>query len=164
MSVISVARHVQKDAPRSAGTQENASTQPTTSGARVAQAVDAVAQFVPTELIGIYIAGAGILSPMSHAGSVALACICALLIPVLFWLGAKIPAIPNGTWGSGANKISLVTLLLFSIVAFAAWVCAIPGGPFEILGPSAPKIGALTVIVLAVVLPLAARKFELMST
>lgn len=162
MSVISIARNVRRDEQKSDVASENTPPPQTSVGTRVAQAIDAVAQFIPTELIGIYITGAGILSPLSPTGSIVLASGCAALIPLLFWLGAKIPAVPKGAWEQGSNTVW--TLMLFSVIAFAAWLCAIPGGPFkDVFGSSAPKIGAFSVVVLAVLLPLAARKLKLID-
>jgi hypothetical protein len=163
MSVISVARHVQRDPQKSAPASEAAApSAPSSTGARVAEAVNAVAQFIPTELIGIYVAGAGMLSPLSPTGNAILAIACAALIPLLFWLGAKIPAVPKGAWEQDSTTVWV--LMLFSVVAFAAWLLAMPGGPFNgLFGAKTPQIGAFTVVVLAVVLPLSARKFNLTS-
>lgn len=171
MPVISVARHMlpspMKGGARGQGSQQaeemKQPPQPPTSGsAKVAQAVDAIAQFIPADLLGFYITANAVLSPLSVTGGWVLLVLCIALIPVLFWLGAKIPAYRTSN-RQPVPRRTVNLLVAFSAVAFIAWALTLPNNPaMQTWGAGAMKISAVVAIGLAIILPLAARKLDLL--
>jgi hypothetical protein len=115
----------------------------------VESAMEKISAFIPSEIIGIYVAGFGILSPESDAGKWWIFGVCFALIPVLIWLnylGHKKRADATLT-----VKITIV-LLVFAMIAFVAWAAALPGTPFLTFSARATAFGGWAVIILAVIM------------
>lgn len=116
-------------------------------------AMQKITAFIPSEVVGIYIAVVGILAP-APADNVMkwwIFGICAgLLIPFFIGIGylakkKKNEPVPTLT--------VLITLLVCALIAFAAWACALPDTPFhQLFGDDATRYGGGAVIVLAAVL------------
>jgi hypothetical protein len=114
---------------------------------------------IPSEVIGIYVAGLGILSgseasgPEKEAGiGWALFVFCLLVIPVIVAVNVQLRKRASGTEaGLGWSKVAL--LCAFAALAFAAWTAALPDTPFLDLHPYANRIGAFAVVVLGVLMP-----------
>jgi hypothetical protein len=129
---------------------------------KVAQIIDAIAQFIPADLLAIYISGMDFLSPLPLWGEWAVVGTCILLVPVLFALGTKLPAIADAP--VSPEKSTLRILMGVSVLAFVVWVSALPHGPFaRTWGDDISKIGIFIALVLSVVLPLGARRLKLMK-
>jgi hypothetical protein len=128
---------------------------------RLDSAMQKITAFIPSEVVGIYIAVFGILAPAETDNVMKwwIFGICAgLLIPFFIGIGylAKkkkrepIPTVPV-----------LLTLLVCALIAFAAWACALPDTPFQqVFGDSATRYGGGAVIVLAAVLYKIAELFD----
>jgi hypothetical protein len=117
----------------------------------VSTAMEKIAAFVPTEVIGLYVSGLGILAPTEAGGQWLLFGICALMIPLLMYLSyllRKQKELPPPS--------PLTSLILggLALVAFAAWASALPSTPFvALLGERAHLIGGFAVLVLSILMP-----------
>lgn len=134
-------------------------------------AMDKVTKFIPSEVIAIYVAALGILAPVENTGKWWIYFACLALTPILIAINyqqeinkktrdkaentastANTPRSSRGFWRSRIPYL----LALFALIAFTAWVCALPETPFLVFTPLAVKIGAVAILVLAVVMgPLA---------
>jgi amino acid transporter len=115
----------------------------------VGSAMERISAFIPSEVIGIYVAGFGILSPQQDSEKWWIFAISMALIPIFMLLNFIGQRKKRNLKVSA--RISLV-LLLFALVAFIAWAAALPGTPFLSLTPRATAIGGWTVVILAVVM------------
>jgi hypothetical protein len=109
-------------------------------------AMEKISSFIPSEVIGIYVAGFGIFSPESSAGKWWIFGICALLVPVFIALNYMQQRSPSDDAPSA--RIALI-ILFFGLVAFIAWAAALPGTPFLSLTPIATAVGGWAVLILA---------------
>jgi len=129
---------------------------------RAAQVIDAIAQFIPADLLAIYVTGMDFLSPKALWGEWAVVGTCVLLVPVLFLLGTKLPAMADAP--VSPEKSTLRILMGLSVLAFIVWVWALPHGPFaRTWGDEISKVGIFVALVLSVLLPLGARKLKLLN-
>jgi hypothetical protein len=123
--------------------------QPTTSDSTkksVDSAMEKISSFIPSEVIGVYVAGFGIFSPESSAGKWWIFGICALLVPVFIALNY----IQQRSHSDDFPSVRIAFILLFfGLVAFIAWAAAMPGTPFLSLTPIATAIGGWAVLILA---------------
>lgn len=112
-------------------------------------AMERVSAFIPSEIIGLYVAGLGIFSPETDTGKWQIFWICFALIPVIMVLNYLIQRKQSqgglGLWPS-------LVLFGFAIVAFVAWTAALPSTPFLSIFPDATTIGGWAVIILAVIM------------
>jgi hypothetical protein len=113
-------------------------------------AMQKVAAFIPSEVIGAYVAGVGILSPDGSAGKWWLFAICLVLVPVFVALGALIQ---QKDASSAVTKRQLVRLIVILVVlggtSFVAYASALPGSPFLEINDQATRVGGIAVILLA---------------
>jgi amino acid transporter len=120
------------------------------SGKRAVQsAMERVAAFIPSEVIGIYVAGFGILSPQTDAEKWVVFGISLALIPVL--MGLNYVQQKKHT-GADVDVRIMSILLIFAITAFIAWAAAMPGTPFLSVTPRATAVGGWAVVILAIVM------------
>jgi hypothetical protein len=117
----------------------------------VTSALDQMVTYVPSEVIGIYIAGVGIIGPISGRGKWGLLGLSLALIPLFIWLSDRIarrsdPGLPNAT-----RKLAWVCL--FAVSAFLAWSAALPQTPFLDFSGRATQLGSFAAVVLAAIMP-----------
>jgi hypothetical protein len=118
-------------------------------------AMEKLTKFIPSEVIAIYVAAVGILSPLGNTGKWVIYFICILLIPILIVINYYQQKRKQKAQANTNRRIASL-LVLFALVAFTAWTCALPETPFLLFTPLAVKIGAVAVLVLAAVMtPLA---------
>jgi hypothetical protein len=118
-------------------------------------AMEKLTKFIPTEVIAIYVAAVGILAPLGDTGKWWIFFICLGLIPILIVISYYQQKKKQKAEARSNSRIA-VLLMLFALVAFTAWACALPETPFLVFTPLAVKIGAVAVLVLAALMnPLA---------
>lgn len=121
-------------------------------------AMEKVSAFIPSEVIGIYIAGLGILSPTTDAGKWWIFGVSLALIPIVMLLNYLIQKKRADTpLGPRASFI----LFIFAVAAFVAWAAALPSTPFLSLSEYATNIGGWSVIILAAVMYKAAEFLDI---
>lgn len=128
-------------------------------------ALNKVANFIPSEVITVYVALWGLVTPESSAAKWTVFGVGLALVPIVFVLtymiGRRKVAVESDGQAPGRSlKVSL-PLLVFGVVAFVAWVAAMPGNPFTQFGGQALKFGGGAVIVLGMLLPMAAEALGL---
>lgn len=116
----------------------------------VSVAMEKIAAFVPTEVIGLYVTGVGIFAPVTDVGKWSIFFVCALLIPVVlgigYWENQK-----KGLPPPGGRIFGL--LLAMAFVAFCAWASALPNTPFLEFGERATLVGGFVVLILSLLMP-----------
>lgn len=129
-------------------------------------ALEKITAFIPTEVIGIYIAGVGIM-PVEAVAEPGEPAPVSVVQWAIFWVAlALVPifvtvnaALLNRALQPGSKLKPLKVMLLvgFGGVAFCAWALALPETPFRDLvtvdGISATQIGAFAVVVLGLLMP-----------
>ena len=116
----------------------------------VGGALEKVTAFVPSEVIGFYVAGLGILTPATSEGKWWMFAICLVLIPVLMAL-TYLAQTRRAEAGTPPFRLWLI-LVAFAIVAFVAWTAALPATPFLDFTPRATVIAGVAVLILAVLM------------
>lgn len=115
----------------------------------IESAMEKISVFIPAEVIGIYVAGFGILSPETDTGKWWIFGVSLALIPLFMGLNYL------GQRKHSDAKLSLwisFVLLMFAMVAFVAWAAALPGTPFLSFTPRATAIGGWAVVILAILM------------
>lgn len=112
-------------------------------------AIEAIAAFIPAEVIGIYIAGTGILKPQETSSKWWIFAISGLLIPVFIGLGAA----EAQRAGRDISIYRTLVLLVFAATAFIVWASALPATPFEELSSHANQIGGWSAVILGLLMP-----------
>lgn len=121
-------------------------------------ALDKIATYIPSEVIGTYVAITGIFDADSDAGKWVIFVLALLLIPLLTLFGNAEAAKKGLTPPTG--RATLLTILIAG-VAFCAWAAALPANPLLAFTEQATRIGGAAVIVLAIVLPKAAALLDI---
>jgi hypothetical protein len=123
---------------------------------QIAEFVERALNFVPTEIIGAYIALSGAISPNRQREKWIIYGVCVVLIPPILIFAAK-------TVKGIGTKVSyrITRLSVLGVASFTAWVAALAGGPFMIFGESTPRWGTGTLIVLGLMLPRLAEYWDL---
>jgi hypothetical protein len=116
----------------------------------VQAALSKLTAFVPSEVVGLYISGLGILTPTTYTAKWAIFAICLVLIPVFIGLNYLIQKKQAGKEAPAASTWFFI--LLFALVAFVAWSAAIPDTPFLYFSDRATIIAGFLVLVLAAVM------------
>lgn len=124
-------------------------------------ALEQITAFIPSDALGIYIAGNSIIDPHSGAGKWAIFGVVGCLIPLFVWLtrisvGKQADVAGLDTW---LGRRRGFWLSLFGIVAYAAWVAAMPSSPFATIHEKAAQVGAWVAVILSCLLPLLAKRF-----
>jgi quinol-cytochrome oxidoreductase complex cytochrome b subunit len=112
-------------------------------------AMEKITAFIPSDVIGIYVAGLGVFSPQTDANKWYVFGVSVLLIPVLMLL--------NYFDQKKRNKPTpgpriVAVLVVLALVAFVAWAGAMPGTPFLVFTPYATEIGGWAVVILALIM------------
>jgi hypothetical protein len=114
-------------------------------------AMEKITAFIPSEVIGSYVAVLGIVAPQSDRGKWAIFGIGVLLIPLFMWLGyltkKKQLAGSSPTTSLSKVKTNAAILFVFALLAFVVWAAALPGTPFLSISQHATAIGGACVIV-----------------
>jgi hypothetical protein len=122
-----------------------------TSSERVTSALDQIVAYVPSEVIGIYIAGVGIIGPASDRARWGLLVFSLLMIPAFIWLSDSIERRADPKTPKAASK--LVWVCVLAGAAFVAWSAALPDTPFLKLSAKATQIGSFLAVVLSFLMP-----------
>lgn len=123
----------------------------TSASATLSQAMEEITNYIPTEVVGVYIAILGLLSPRTDSARWLVFLIGALLTVFFLWI----------PYSGGTRKFFMLAVL--ALLGFTAWAAALPSTPFSTFAENASQIGAAAVLVLAVVLPALAEKLNLSS-
>jgi len=121
-------------------------------------ALERITAYIPSEVIGIYVAVIGILATPSAHGKWLIFGGCVLLIPFFMWLGYKAAQRKNLPVPS---RRAFVLLLVLAVVAFVAWGAALPDTPFQVFTADATRFGGAAVIILGYLIPSIADAFDL---
>jgi hypothetical protein len=132
-------------------------------GPDVKSAIERVTQWVPTEVVGIYVALLGLFAPASVDGRWELLGAGVILTVVFLLLNAALVHKrgvkkweDDGKQGErppGLAPWRLGVLLVLSLVAFLSWACALPATPFLDWWSDATTLGGAAVLILAPFLP-----------
>jgi hypothetical protein len=160
--------------PEAAAASEAAVTNEKTDGAALEgdsvskktldSAMEKITAFIPSEVIGSYVAVLGILSPQTDVGKWIIFGICLLLIPIFMLLGylaKKKQAEKDQKTTLPPNTQHTGILLVLAAVAFVAWAMALPGTPFLSITAHATAIGGASVIILTTIMYKIADLFDL---
>src|SRR5258708_6870057 len=100
-------------------------------------ALEKITAYIPAEVIGIYVAAFGILTPGSSRTKWIIFGLCLLLIPFFMWLGfieARRKKLP-------VPGLKALTILLFmAIAAYIIWTAALPATPFAAWDANATRV------------------------
>jgi hypothetical protein len=128
-----------------------------------AEALARIADYIPSEVIAIYIAGFGILQPTSGGTKWGIFSLGALLVPI--FVGGSLIAI--GRDGTGRIRLSLgkrAGLVALGLISYTAWAAAIPESAFVGLDPAANRYASFAAVVLSYLIPKAASSWGLDAT
>jgi hypothetical protein len=142
---------------------DGTTTEPT-SKSSVEQALEAIAAYIPAEALALFLSVYGLLQPEP-------------LELRLIVVAGGIVAVVLAIWAGFEFRVRTKTrfrrfwlLTLFGIVAFLAWVTAMPGGPFAgsvlLFGQAfeVALLGGVAVLLLAFLLPMLAKALKLQPT
>lgn len=120
--------------------------------------LDALVHYIPAEIITLYVAFLGVAAGASGSYTARWvgAAVFLVLTPLFVWADwrAKVRATGHG---DGANRLPLSRFnLVAATVAFAAWVLALPNGPFTELGFYNEQWAGFIALAASVVLGIAA--------
>ena len=150
MIALAGARQAQRLQPSATTAATTPSGVPTTQTQVLDSAMDKVVAFIPSEVIGIYVSGMGVISPSSYNVKWAIFGVAIILIPIfmaLSYLAARKSAVII------LPSIRMLGLLfLFALIAFIAWAAAMPATPFLMFSTNATQIGGFAVIVFAAIM------------
>jgi hypothetical protein len=144
------------EAGTSGGGSESTTTTDESTDKAVKSAAEKITAFIPSDVVGIYIAGLGFFAPESLRGKWWIFGIAAGLVPIFLLISyfAEKKRDKQRTDGDAQRRVvDYLLLALFAEIAFVCWAAAFPGSPFLSLIPSATKIAAFGMIVLAAVMP-----------
>jgi hypothetical protein len=127
-------------------------------GPAVQGALDKIAAYIPSEVIGTYVAISGIISPQSALPKWIIFGLSLLLIPVLTLINDALARRRGQTLPSGRARLYVIRR---AGVAYCAWAAALPGNPLVAYYADATRIGGAAVILLAAVLPPLAEFLEI---
>ena len=125
-------------------------SEPAQIGQRVTSALDQMVAYVPSEVIGIYIAGVGIIGPSGRA-KWGLLWLSLALIPLFIWLADRMERQSDANAPKAFAKLAWVCLL--ATFAFVAWSAALPETPFLDFSANATRLGSFAAMVLAALMP-----------
>jgi hypothetical protein len=104
-----------------------------------------------SEVIGIYIAGVGIIGPASGRARWGLLLLSLALILLFIWLSNRIEKQSDPTAPNAFSKLAWVCLL--ATCAFLAWSAALPETSFLDFSANATRLGSFAAVVLAALMP-----------
>ncbi|MBN8625196.1 MAG: hypothetical protein J0M17_06895 [Planctomycetes bacterium] len=113
-------------------------------------ALDNIATFIPSEAMGVYVVGFGIMQPSEFAEKWGLFALATVAIPLVFGLRyweARRDA--EQIWAAGRAW----GLLFVALVSFVVWAAAMPQSPFIAFHPRMNLYAAVAALFLATFLP-----------
>jgi threonine/homoserine efflux transporter RhtA len=125
----------------------------------VQDALSKLTAFVPSEVVGLYIAGLGTLTPATSVGKWCIFGICMLLIPAFMWVSYLIQKKQADKENPTPRRWFI--LLVFAWVAFIAWSAALPSTPFLDIDPRATVIAGVAVLALSSLMSKLARALDI---
>jgi hypothetical protein len=128
-----------------------------------AEAIARIADYIPSEVVAIYIAGFGILQPTTSCGKWGIFALGALLVPI--FVGGSLFAV--GRDAAGRIRLSVgkrAGLVALGLISYAVWAAAIPQSAFVDLCPDANRDAAYAALVLSYLIPRAASLLGLDAT
>lgn len=114
-------------------------------------ALDQIVSYIPTEVIGIYVAGVGIVGPAGRDAKWALLLLSTALVPLFVWLSDRIARQSNPNAPKAYVKLTWVCVLASG--AFLTWAAALPDTPFLDFTDKATQLGSFAAVVLAALMP-----------
>jgi hypothetical protein len=136
----------------------------------VESALEQITQWIPTEVVTIYVAILGIFAPSKASGKWIIFAIGAISVPVFVVLNASIVNKRGAAEWRKENrpgdppKIAgkrLRLLVVVAAVAYLVWAWALPATPFLDLTDQATRVGGALVVVVALLMPKIAELFDL---
>jgi hypothetical protein len=125
------------------------------------RALAAIVTYIPTEVIGGYVAVAALFTTSKDAGKLdpnlqaGIFIFFAILTPILIWLAAATKIAGDGRPVPWAPKLWPWWSMVAGTIAFAVWVSALPESvATAFISWFQPQLGALGVILLAILLPI----------
>jgi amino acid transporter len=112
----------------------------------VQAALEAIAAYIPSEALAVYLPALGIFSPREAVGAWLVFGLGILVVLLFTWLG-----LTKRRRKANAAKGRVVYSL--GLIGFVLYAGALPGSPFEYLHDLAPKILAFLALVAAFVMP-----------
>lgn len=112
---------------------------------------DKIVKLIPTEIVGAYMALAGIVG-IGAPGGTDPDSLSKVLIQIVFF--ALVILTPLYLWK--ASGVHNILQLIVTTVAFIIWIYTL-GGPFEVWGIYEPRIAALILILWSIAIPLIVR-------
>lgn len=113
-------------------------------------ALDKIASYIPSEVIGTYVAISGIISSDTVVAKWIIFGFSIVLIPILTLIGN---ALAKKRGLAPPTPLSTFYIILLACVAFCAWAAALPDNPLVAYYDGATRIGGAAIILLAVLLP-----------
>ena len=110
--------------------------------AKLNSAMEKITTFIPSEVVGLYVASLGIIAPVTPEAKWWIFGICVVLVPIFLLFTYLIQKRKNQAPGVRV----LVILILFGLFAFVAWASALPSTPFLQFTDKATEIGGAFVI------------------
>lgn len=125
-------------------------------------ALEQVTQWIPTEVVTLYVAGLGFLALTGSTGKWIVFAAGAALVPAAVVLNAALVnkrakiAWQDADKPGDAPRIGRkkeLLLILVALVAFVFWACALPSTPFLTIWDQATRLGAFLVLVYSAFMP-----------
>lgn len=118
----------------------------------VQSAIEIITAYIPSEVIGLYVAGIGILEPEGDMKWLLFG-FALFLIPIVIWLSLIIKRGQNSHFRLELPAKQFCAITSLAVLAFVAWAAALPRTPFETFSVNATRYGGFAVLVLAAILP-----------
>jgi hypothetical protein len=117
---------------------------------RVDSYFDRVIKYIPSDIVGAWVAVVGIINSSNQAGT------SQRILWIAFVVGLSLTALWTWRQTSAPNQPAAVTQIIVSTIAFAVWVFAL-GGPFTTIPGYQQYFGSLVLIgytlLVAIILP-----------
>jgi hypothetical protein len=120
--------------------------------------LEKVAAFIPSDVVTIYVAGLGILTPSGAIARWVWFAIGLVLVPVFVAIGIALEKKKSGIWPGWTAGFLLV---IFGLLSFTAWAASLPNTPFLLIAPNATQIAAVAVVFLAAFMFQVAQYFDI---
>lgn len=114
-----------------------------------------VTAYIPTEVLAIYVPALGIANTSRYLWLWIIFGISSFLVLVFVWLNNRSRRL------RAHRKRRLTLLMLFALIPFVAYACAIPDTPFKQITSAAPRVGGIAVLILAGLLPRLAKVWHI---
>jgi hypothetical protein len=153
MSELAVRRELEASQPvvkATAGKKDDGTS-------KVKAALTQVADFIPTEALGIYVTGLGLFTSAQTSRQWLVFFVALALIPVFVVLSLSVKGKAHSV---GPNARTALILSVMGICAFVVWVAALPNTPFVAFVADVRQLASLAALVLAAVFPSLAKALK----